>query len=194
MSVLDDTVALVDFDEVKNFLNMRGSDKDRDLVSLVNTISADCAGFCNRVFLSATYTSERYDGNGDSELMLKHYPITDVASLIPYDGATALIEDTEFVIYDADAGILKLLGGTVFPSSILDVKVTYTAGYVFASLPGDLTQSIMEGIGHRWHEQDKGRFGKDSTQMRDQNTTYIQDQYGRHVVAVWNRYRNRNVG
>lgn len=193
MATVDSNIALVSLDDVKNLLNMRGSDKDRDLINLINRVSGDCSAYCNRVFLSATYTEERYDGTGQDELVLKHYPVTAVSEIIPYKDGDALTVEDDYVIYDADSGIIKLVDGKTFPVSTLQIKVTYTAGYAFASLPYDLVQSVLEAVAHRWKEQDTGRYGVDSVQMDEQQTNYITEQYNRHVLAVWDRYRARNI-
>jgi uncharacterized phiE125 gp8 family phage protein len=194
MSV-DSTVALVDLPTVKDFLNLTGAaDKDRALQDLINNVSSDCMKHCCRVFLTATYTNEKYDGHNDGTLILKNYPVTAVSELIPYEDATALDVDEDYVIWDAAAGIIKLLDGKTFPKTIMGIDVTYTAGYAFASLPYDLVQSVLEAIAFRFAERDTKRWGVDSQQMREQSTNYIRRPYTEHVYSVWNRYRSHNTG
>ena len=196
MSQIDEAVALVTFEQVKDYVGNTATDHMNMLIQLTNSVSADCSNrYCKRNFLQATYTNEYYNGTGQDTLALRNYPVASVSELkIEVDGV-ALVEgrSDDFVIAHAGAGILQLLGG-VFPVSVHGIDVSYVAGYLLADVPDDLQMSVLEAIMFRFSEFDKKRWGVESQDSsQGHSSTYIIDQYPKHVIAIWEHYRAKHV-
>ena len=90
---------------------------------------------CRRKFLSDTYTNEDYDGYGDDELWLTHWPITAIASIYEdterdFAASTKLTLTDDYRWYPGEQGqgLVKRIGA-VWRDSVQSIRVTYTAGY-----------------------------------------------------------------
>lgn len=133
---------------VKEHLDIDGSDTTYDafLTSLVNRSYKVLEAYIGHAIKSATYT-EDYDGDSTNSLLLKNYPIISITSI--YDDvdrnftASTLIPAADYVL-DKEEGMVRLFQNTsAFKSGILNVRITYVAGY--ATIPADVE---MAGIAH----------------------------------------------
>lgn len=185
--------ALVTLPDVKKFLTITSSKDDEELKHLINVVSRHCQTFCQREFLKATYTEEKYDGRDLGTLNLKNYPIVTVTELIPYTDATALTEDTHFVVYP-EQGQIKLLAGDRFPPSLRGISVTYDAGYDgVANLPEELKYSIELAVAHVYKEQKKESYSVTRQQKGESFSEYIRKMYPDRVTWIWERYQRKVV-
>jgi hypothetical protein len=125
--------------------------------------------YCGRALLQATYTDEKYDGDGLSrDLIVRGYPIITLTSV--YDdpdrafGADALlIEDTgglssaHFIIINKgevdNPGLIKRIDGP-WAKGIQNIKVTYVGGYADASIPYDLVQAQIDWLTYIFRNKD----------------------------------------
>jgi len=190
-------VALVTFEEAREFLDLKNSDRDNVVRRLVNAVSSDCARYCGRELVYKESVIEYHDGDGKDAIIVRRPPIVKVTELIPDVNGSALTEgaDDDFVIWNAKAGIIKLVNGSIFPIARHGVKITYDGGYSVAVdpdaslVPEDLKQSILEGIAFRYLEQEHKRFGVTSQSIGRQITSsYGTEEYGPHVLKVWDSY------
>lgn len=193
MTVIDTSSALVELEDVKTWLDVKSSDKDNWIQQLINRVSADCAGYCGRTFISKTYTNAEFDGNGQSVLVLPQYPVTAVSALKASINGTALTQGRENdYVFDQDSGIVTLIGQT-FSNEKRGVTITYTAGYTLANVPQDLKQSVLEAIAFRYQVMDKKRVGVTSQEAGNQRSYYTTAPYPEYVISIWDRYRNKSI-
>jgi uncharacterized phiE125 gp8 family phage protein len=193
MTQIDTTSALVELEEVKAWLDIKASDKDNWFQQLINRVSADCAAYCDRTLISATYTDAEYDGTGSDTLVLPHYPVSAITALKASINGAALTEGREEdFVFDSDTGIVTLIGGT-FSKEKRGVTITYTAGYTLANVPQDLKQAVLEAIAFRYMEMDRKRVGVTSQEAGQQRSYYTTEPYPEHVRQVWDRYTKKDL-
>ena len=118
------------------------------LANLISAASTAIERYCKRVFGSAAYVSEVYDGNGSTAMFLLNFPITALTSVVVLesDGTTTTLAGTGF---DIDAGIGEIrferdcsTDYCYFPSGFQNLQVNYTAG--FATIPADLQEACAQ--------------------------------------------------
>lgn len=74
------TGALTTVANFKSYIGLTSTDDDALIGYLISRATDAIEKYCNRVLRSADYR-EFYDGNGERELLLRQYPITDVSAL-----------------------------------------------------------------------------------------------------------------
>lgn len=185
---------LVTLQEVKDYLGLRSPDKDEKLKMLIGVVSSDVENRkCRRRFLKQTYTEEKYDGGGTNELVLRNCPVVSIAELIPWKYASALTEDTDFVV-EADRGIVRLLY-MVFPVSILGISVTYDAGYDgISSLPEDLRFAVIQAVAHKYHESSMKTYAVKRQSKGEEASEYIETEYPQHALEIFALHSRKAVG
>lgn len=137
--------ALTTVADVKFVLGIAQTDttKDDRLQSLINLISGRIEAWCGRQFTEQTYSEEAYDGDPECELILKQYPITEVAA-VTVDGvslASEISDETRFQVYEEEGYLWRAAGWYARRKGI---KVTYTAGY--ATIPAALASACIEWV------------------------------------------------
>jgi uncharacterized phiE125 gp8 family phage protein len=180
---------LVSLADVKAYLggDLQSND-DAVLARLISAASAFFVTACGRPILEQNY-SELYDGKGNGRLYLRNTPVTSVTSL-SIDGA---------VVPEALApgepgwrlnGNIVLLFGHWFGRGLVNVAVTYTAGYPAA--PADVAEAVVELVGLRYRGRD--RLGKVSESIGGMATTsYSQKDVSAFVAGVIARYTRANL-
>lgn len=144
--------ALITLDNLKTFLGITGSDQDSLLEMLINQVTDYIETRTDRRFKETTYTEEEYDGTGQSELVLKQFPIITFTKL-EKNNATDNTDsweevDTDDYWIDESEGILTKT--TLFNKGKHNYRATYTAGY--ETIPYDvqfLAMSIISDINGR---------------------------------------------
>jgi hypothetical protein len=143
---------LTDLDTVKAWLGVTSTSTDALVAGLISAVSAFIPAYLGRQVLSAAYT-ETYRGNGQSELILRNFPITAVAS-VAFAGQTITAAGDPVALTPGilfDDRLLKLIGYR-FPLS-LPVVVIYTAGY--AATPPDIAQAAIELAGEAFRRRER---------------------------------------
>lgn len=112
---------------------------------LINNASQFITNYCNRNFVSASYT-EYHDGLGENKLLLRNMPVTAFTSLQSWDYQTQSVLQTytpnqEYEVY-TEEGIIYMYSG--FTRGHKNFKAVYTAGHAFADLPSDLKQACID--------------------------------------------------
>lgn len=181
-------------EEVRDFLGLEVGSQDRELTNALNRVTSDLQGKTGRKIKSQVITNEKYTGSGNARLVTKQAPIVSVQSLKLDPNGVALIEgaDQEFVVEDADAGIIALVGGyfSKWPGATV---LSYTAGYSSSTLPDELRQSVLEGVAFRYYERENKRWGIKTVDLQTNTATIITGEYPDHVLATWSRYRRGMV-
>ncbi len=178
---------------VKLWLTITDTAADAILTRLVSAASAFLTNWLNRQVIQATYTNEKYSGNGKTMLHLKNWPIQSVSSLIVNGVAVPASPDGLSNGYVFDDKFIYLLGANVnsFPSGvfgkgIMNVSVTYVAGY--ATVPLDIEQACIELVALKFKE--RTRVGIQSQQVPGQASfTYTPRDLGKDTKAMLQNYR-----
>jgi len=141
MSVTLDTNALLaSMAELNSLTKLALTDTDY-AHSLINSASKFIEGYTKRTLKEATYTSEKYDGNGSYYLYLKQYPISSITSIHRWDTSNNVSYGTYTAnsdyLYDGNRGWIYLREG--FQIGVQNYQITYKAGY--AALPYDVRQA-----------------------------------------------------
>lgn len=174
---LDTAIALATLAEARSHCRVDASDTtfDGDLENLINAVSVMFNTITRRQLLSKANT-EYYDGDGTGTLYLNNYPVTTLTSLnIDTDrqyGSETLVISGDYLLYSE-------LGKIVLPYDAFDkgpqtVKVVYTAGYAFASIPYDLKASCLDQIKFQFNRWMKNREGVLAANLEGQSVTLVE--------------------
>lgn len=173
---------------LRRYLQVDSTDvsDDHTFNELVMQVSKFIEGYCERSFISQSYT-EYYNGNGSSELVLNHYPVTAITSC--YDdtdrawGADTAIPTTDLQISDRVPGLIIYDGGTFFDTmnlfkyAVENIKITYTAGY--AVIPQDLEMAANMLCAYHYvllkGSTNAPAGGKDPEKLKDEALKILDD-------------------
>lgn len=175
---------------------------DTLLAALIPQVQAEMEAQCDRVFDTATYTDEAYDGDGSQELQLRNWPVTALSAIevLADDATTTTLASSDYR-WAADGRVVRLpyrsggsylavdeygqaLGyapsGAVFAEGFRNILVTYTAGY--ATMPANLVlaahyllDTYMERRGFPLHVSSSGQGGENTSarSAADAHAAYI---------------------
>lgn len=180
------TLDLATLDDVKAWFSppLTGSADDALLARLITSASGFIAAWLNRPVGLATYT-QSFNGNGRAALALPCYPITAVTALtIDGRAVAARAADGCGAGYSFDANTLYV-SGDLFRPGILNVTVTWTAGY--AVIPTEIVQACVDLVALRYKERD--RIGLISKAMAGETTSYTQRDLPANAAAALQQYR-----
>lgn len=186
--------------KLKAWLKITVSTDDTIIEELGEGVDQRFYDFLGSDFATQAYTSEKYDGNGQTKLWLRHRPITAVASLEINEVAVQAAADSISAGFLFDKDQLYIVQGTNvpvgsvlftdrFPRGQQNISVTYTAGFTFALTPKSLISAHRKQVAHEYKERD--RIGeKSKTLGPDQNISYNLDEWAPGVLQVLQRYKN----
>ena len=163
-------MALLDLDDVKVELQMDldSSNTSYDLLLqvLLEAIINIWEELTDRTWEFAEFT-EYHGSDGDSStIFLKNYPVSSSANFSLYEdvdwewNADDLIEADDYRV-DYEAGIIHYSG--TFDKGKENVKVVYSAGYTYSTLPASIKQVIIRQIAV-WFKQAKDQKWHVATQ------------------------------
>lgn len=113
---------------------------------------------CGRCFNKVEGAIEYLDGNGDCEIWLEDYPVSNVILYIDYDVDRTfddddLIDEEDYVVYPR---IGKIYFEAGFPIGHRNIKAIYTKGYSDDDMPEDLKTLVCKAeiinFYGRWQE------------------------------------------
>lgn len=173
--------------EVKQYLGIASSNTTDDslLDALLLRTTKMIQAYTGRTLLQATYTDEKYDGDGERELLLTEYPLITLTSV--YDSADRDFGDEDLLVEDdgitnegnyvivrkgfvENPGIIRRIDG-VWSKGDQNIKVTYVAGYSDANIPKDLVQAQIDWLSYIYRNKD-ARIGIDSYRLGQYSVTY----------------------
>lgn len=155
--------SFVTYDFAQSYLGLPASTNPGQFQAFLDTAAQVACDWCDRRFLSQTYTNEIYCGNNTSNLILKQYPVTNVASLYLDNGAyfgsasgafgptALLVAGTDYALTldgclgsanegSTDQTPASLTGIVKRISSVWPGRLTY--------VPGQLVNQISVGAGN----------------------------------------------
>lgn len=136
-------MAIVTNTNVKNYLDISGSDLDSFITDAISKIEADIIAFCGQEIEESTVDFIRY-GNGKSLMLLKNDPVTAINNLYyrdkPTDSWTEETDSSKFSLVNHE-GIYSIYYDDGFDSSY-EYKLNYTYGY--STVPEDIKKVAIE--------------------------------------------------
>lgn len=195
------TTALTTLSRVKNRLTITESGHDAVLTRMINGVSDFIEMYCQRKFVSRTYTQEKYSvySPGETHLLLRQYPISALTTLEYAVGTPSNKNWTEYnvddfeLIEDGRNGLVRVYAS--IPFGVNTIRATYTAGYLvdwnnFGSsthtLPADLTD-LAERIVTRIFKR-RELEGRTSETLEGNSVNYAQD-FDKVDYQVINSYK-----
>lgn len=146
--------------------------EDTRIQKFVDAASEYIENECNRKFLQATYTNERYDGNDTRYLLLRQFPVTSITSIYLDDdwvfGAGTEIVAGKRQTY-RDCMVVRQCGVYQYTNA-LAVKVTYQAG--FATIPTDIQQATLDMVLWLYAKRNDRRSGLTARSKLGENASY----------------------
>jgi hypothetical protein len=162
-----DTYALIDLEEAKDILEIKGHNENVEVERLIDGVTYDVESFIDRKRLTRTYTAERYNGTGLAQLRLRQYPVTSVTSVDFLSGVSTsgLTWDSKDItnlvaldtVQDNEARGTLYWYDTGFPVGILNVRITYVAGY--ATVPHNIQLAVRGLLAWFRRQQDRHAVG-----------------------------------
>ncbi len=180
--------ALASLAAVKDALGITSSDDDNLLTRQINAVTDYIESYCGRRFKDTTYTDEYYDGDGETDLILKQFPITDTAEI----SITFVSDDVETAVDNDDLEFYNDEGMIYYPRwprGRKNIKITYSAGY--ATIPADLAQACIELVATIHNRRKTG--GAKSESIGDYSITYGDLEASPLAQKVIDFYRNQNL-
>lgn len=179
--------------------------KDKLLERNINSVSNMVSKYCNRNFISDTYT-EFYKGSGRQKLILHQFPINTITS-VKVDSAS-LTAGTDYVTSDQtylDQGIIfKSNGWTWYgyltglvgelTAPVDNIEVIYSAGYTLSpensrTLPWDLEDVCVSMIANLFDEQQNETVGLKQLVQGKLSYTYNNDALLQQYTHVLDAYK-----
>jgi len=201
MPLTVDTFALTDLSRVKRALvraDMSSIHEDL-MIEMINYVSSWVELFCNRQFLSRTYThdatagnEDRINGDGTGSIYLSNPPVTAVSSLKLTPSSNALVEgwDEDFVVHEG-RGQIELIGFRTEKRPGI-IECVYTGGFVAAAHADavrfgyetrgqDIEGAVVEQIVSMFKRQKDGATGLQSFSSEGGTFTFNNDAWLPHV-------------
>lgn len=136
--------------DVQAFLSLGAGQDTALLQSLITSASAFIDSYCNRNLVKADYT-ERRNGQGNSKIKLKEWPINSVTSVTIDDVAIPLSTKVSMDGYVFDDKWVYLRGDcNSFTPGALNVVIMYNAGYDQSAIPAELKQACVEIVSAKY--------------------------------------------
>jgi uncharacterized phiE125 gp8 family phage protein len=135
--------------DVESFLSLTAGQDTVLLQKLITNASAFIDSYTNRNLISTAYTEYR-NGQDTDRMMTKDWPITAIASVYIDDVAVPLSTANAKSGYVFDEKWVYLRGDYEFNRGVQNVKITYTAGYITANIPKELSQACVEIVATKY--------------------------------------------
>jgi len=158
---------------------------DPILTMLITSISSWVENYCERVFLSASYTS-KYSGTNGMSLTLSASPVTAITSLT-IDGAVIPAATTAGTAGYTFNSMSIYLNGYRFSEGKNNVVVVYTAGY--AAVPVEVSLAAIQLVALRYKL--RASTGLKSVSMVQGGTTTYVDGIPEDIKTTLDNYKRR---
>ncbi len=168
---------------VKQYLGLTSADFDDLLARMITACSTAISSYINRQLLSASY-SEHRDGTGSGVMIVADYPLISVQSLSINGNSINASSGYGQTGYSFD-DISIYLTNMCFTKGRRNVSVVYTAG--FASVPGDIEETIIEQIALRFKEKD--RIGQASKTLAGETVAFYLKDFSPLGLTILDQYK-----
>lgn len=166
--------ALITVAEAKAFLGMASSITSEDpiLELFINSASERVASYCDRVFVSDTYT-EFHSGRLQNFLLPNQFPVTSIAQMRissshDWTDPAGLVDATSYRIADFDSTIQY---DGLFPKGYNNIRMVYDAG--FTIIPSDLKLACMWFFEWFYRHRQRQDMGRSNVSKGDESITIL---------------------
>jgi len=196
---IDTNIALISLADAKEHLKVTGIVEDTVIGNFVNMVSAMCNTYVGRILLNAPHT-EYYNGNGDTNLLLKHTPITLLTNIWNagedrvFDDNAKMNKATELLVNE-QSGIIEIWQGqgrfNKFLNGKANIKVIYTGGYTLAVMPYDIQLAVRMWLGAIYMKYYNRRYEYISANTVNNSTTFLERDMPADVKMILNNYKDQ---
>lgn len=182
-------MALATANNVKAYLGVQGVADDAVFADVVAAAEAYFYKAIHRQTLEAAAFTETRDGNGKDVLLMYHWPVLTLTSLV-IDGAvipSGMYETGMEATMDARMLYLTPASNKVFSRGRRNVQITGTAGYT--SVPADVKQAVVE-IASRMYQKRK-RIDEVSKQVGGETVSFSTQDLTDFAKRIINEYSNK---
>lgn len=177
-------MAIVDTEAALELLKLTSPTKPEEAVleAICDQISDAVEDYCGRIFELSTFT-EDYDGSGTRNLMLRQYPIDDIATVTRTKADAAntqvTIVSAEYTINDA-SGILLMhpvnhVDSAVWIKGEQNYEIVYDAGYDEDDMPQGIVSACSIWIATLFQKAKHNLFAVQSSTIGDETVNYTND-------------------
>ena len=183
---------------VKAFKNITENTHDEELSRLIPVVQAFIEAYCERTFEVATGLIDYLTTAPEQRMiLLRRPPVVSITSI--YDdplrayGASTLVAATDYVLTNAEAGIVEFTRDlSSSDSGLNNLKVTYSGGY--AATSQTLTLMEQAAIELIWLARDKGDqalIGLSSRSIAD-SSIVVRNDWPAGVQSILDLHRLRH--
>lgn len=200
MSIAESVNALVKVDEYKLFSGIGSSDNsdDNQIQFFINSCSEKIQGSSGtaRRFREATLL-ETFSGDGTSSRYLNNAPITAVTKLEQWNGSAWVelpLANYPYT-FDDSVGNLYFQSGSncYFSRGFKNYRVTYTYGYVIASIPADLKEICCKLVSRAIQLAHQNKEGLNSESTGESTTSYNLGDWSSEIKMILQGYRRKFI-
>ncbi len=169
-------------------IEAENAEHDEGLERLIPAVQTWLEQECQRTFDQATVTEYHHGNEWRECLILSRPPIVSITNL--WDDLarayTTPISASQYVIEDAEAGIVRL-DGLTFQKGLRNIKITYLGGYQV--MPPDLEQAAIEMIWAAYAKGDQNLIGVRSRSIADGSVQFVNLSWPLDLDAIISKYR-----
>jgi hypothetical protein len=164
---------------------------DAILNALISQVTGEFLSFLSRDIFSTAYAAEKRSGTGQPRLTMKQFPVTAVSALSVNGEAVLAAPSVVSAGFMFDDHEVVLIGGGVFLRGLLNVSVSYTAGYsagdpVLVELKNAATQQVA------YEYMRRNRIGeKSKTLGNSQTVLYETGPFDPVVLGILQRHKTQ---
>jgi len=194
---LDEGVALISLDEVKDFINKSGDEGDERIEAIINEASVMVEKYCQRGFLYKEGVEEEHIGRGGEYLWLRRYPVEEVEEVkiinIESGEEEVLVGNDDYVVINK-AGYVRRLWGVWGENE--RVIITYSGGYKAEEMPYDLRLAVKMLVASLYKKLQAKSWGEVSRSIAGQNVEWAAELVDNQMGEILKKYKSfgRRVG
>lgn len=177
-------MAIVDTETALDYLKLGSPTEDEEtvLAAICDQISEAVEDYCGRMFELSTFT-EDHDGSGTRILMLRQYPIDDIATVkrTKADAANTVVTvvSAEYTIND-ESGILTMhpvnhVDSAIWVKGEQNYEIVYDAGYSDDDMPNGIVGACNIWIATVFQKAKHNLFAVQSSSIGDETINYTND-------------------
>lgn len=186
---VDSTIALTTLAAARSQLQIPAgkTEDDPKIERLVNAASQYAANFCDRRFLSGSYT-EYFHGRKMNFIMPREWPVSAITSLNisstrDWVDANSLVDSSSYDV--ADGGTTVVYDG-IFPNGYKNIRLVYTAGYT--SVPYDLEHAVLQMVEWWYMHNVRKDIGRTNSSKGDESVGVLSE-VPKHILQLLMPYK-----
>jgi len=146
-----DATAIITLSDVYEFLSVSGSDDDTLIQNLIDRKTTEFESYCQLDSFFVDDYIEYLDGEGNSFLFVKNFPINSVSEIASDSdwtwGSDTVIDSDDYRIVNKS----YIAYNSYFTIGTQNIKVSYNAGY--SVIPADIQEAMVEEVSRIYHRR-----------------------------------------